>query len=355
MFDYARDAISSVLFHTPMNVRLWLTQRCNYRCEMCSAVQDSNGPEMDLDALRGAFRNLKKTRVRQVVLTGGEPTLRADIVDIVEACASAGFRVRMQTNGGPQVTEALLDRCYDKGLSDLSVSLDTLDPSLQDEICKARGVVSSALRVLKHAAARHGHRGVVSANVVMSALNFQELPSIIRATRQLGIFFGPCIYTRSFTSDTFQGAPADRFDLRSIPADVRESVFDQMLELYDQDYPIITASRTLRAMRDFMRSGSMAWPCRAGELSFDVLPSGELAPCCEKTASARQAPVANIRRDDFLAVYQSREFRDKCRTAREACPGCLYACYRDPAYLRYDPRTQVETLSKTVRYGKWAS
>jgi MoaA/NifB/PqqE/SkfB family radical SAM enzyme len=353
VLKFARGALNTILLSAPLNVRLWLTTRCNFDCQMCGVKGLGLRDEMSLEQLAQVARNLRRIRVSQVILTGGEPLLRSDVVQVVRLFAGRGFVVRIQSNGAAHVTEDLLRRCYDAGLQDISVSLDTLDPRMQDAICGAGEVTANALRVLRFCARHYGHRGVVAANVVLSAKNFVELPRLARFLHQQGLFFDPCIHSGTFAGGRAgDRQPDDPFSLARRSSPATEEVMQRLLQMAAENYRILTTRRTLLDLRRYLRTGDCSWDCRAGELSFDVLPGGQLAPCCETVETALEEPVADLTREDFVAVFRSPAFRDKCRRRREACAGCLYGCYKDPLYLSRDPRVQLEALRKALAFGK---
>lgn len=354
MFRYAQGVLRSILFGTPLNVRLWLTSRCNYRCRMCAVPGMQSSPEMTLEVLSVVADNLKKIGASQVIFTGGEPLLRDDIVDIVRLFHQYGFILRIQTNGGAHVTEELLDRCYAAGLDDISISLDTLDAEKQDRICNAENVLSNAQRVISHCVKNYSQKGVVAVNVVISAKNFFELPDLIEYVHGVGAFFDPCIFVRNFSSQPFeeQSSPNDEFSLLRLDKAATDQVFKKILNYMDRGYRILTIKRMISDLQSYMSSGDCRWQCAAGMLSFDVAPIGYMAPCCDTISWAYEFPVADCKLRDFVDVFNSREFKDKCRKVRTECSGCLFGCYRYPKYLMSDIGVQKEALYKGVRFGK---
>lgn len=112
-------------------LRLSVTEKCNFRCTYClpggcpkgAAEQPLSAPE--IRRLLAAFAELGFRKVR---LTGGEPTLRTDILELVAAAAATpGVRhVGMTTNG--YRLRGLARDLADAGLSCLNVSVDSLDP-----------------------------------------------------------------------------------------------------------------------------------------------------------------------------------------------------------------------------------
>ncbi|MBN3040886.1 MAG: radical SAM protein [Candidatus Omnitrophica bacterium] len=354
MFKFAKGALGTILFGWPLNARLWITRRCNYQCRMCSIFRNEKQKEMTLDELKTVAFNLKKLRLSQVILTGGEPFLRPDIIDIIKIFKPYGFIIRIQTNAAEHVTEDLLDRAYKAGLDDISVSLDTLDPLKQDAICAGKGVLKNAKRVLDYCSKHYADRGVIAANVVISRQNFFELPQIIEFCKEKGIFFDPCIFTRKFSQAPQEDEQRKNVDLSlsGLDSDKVKEIFGKIDFMVKNNYPVLTTARTLKSLYDFMLGSGYKWKCKAGLISFDVAPSGRLAACCDTIFSADQEPVADLSSKDFISQYRSREFQEKCLRQRQDCEGCLYGCYRDPVYLAGDLRTQWESLYKSIVFKK---
>jgi GTP 3',8-cyclase len=126
-------------------LRISLVDRCNFRCTYCmpegTAIDYVAPPEILtapelLDLLRSVFIPLGFTRFR---LTGGEPLVRSDVVEIVRAIAALPETqdLSMTTNGF--LLADLAQDLYDAGLRRLNISLDSLDPGIFDQIIGNRG------------------------------------------------------------------------------------------------------------------------------------------------------------------------------------------------------------------------
>lgn len=73
----------------PFLVTLVVTRRCNSRCRMCNIWQDKDSPQLSLEQIQHIFGRDDFSFVRQLVLTGGEPTLRSDLPDLFEVVRAA--------------------------------------------------------------------------------------------------------------------------------------------------------------------------------------------------------------------------------------------------------------------------
>ncbi len=128
-----RIAQGIFLRSNPLYVQFYITARCNLTCQQCNIIYaNSDVRECTLTEIEKIAENLAEIGVAIVLLTGGEPFVRKDLPEIVNAFVRNGIHVRMQTNG--LASEAELARCVKFGACDISISLDTLYPSLQDSI-----------------------------------------------------------------------------------------------------------------------------------------------------------------------------------------------------------------------------
>jgi cyclic pyranopterin phosphate synthase len=113
-------------------LRISLTDHCNLRCIYCMPEDMTFRPNADLmqdDEIMVFARLFASLGFDKIRLTGGEPTVRANVVDIVRGIASTeGIRsVSMTTNG--LLLKKLAQPLADAGLQRVNVSIDTLDPA----------------------------------------------------------------------------------------------------------------------------------------------------------------------------------------------------------------------------------
>jgi AdoMet-dependent heme synthase len=140
---------ATAAFTRPYVVSWNLTYRCNLACEHC--YLDAGGSPLVQDA---AFSDRSELTTEQcfrvvdeiaafapetvTILTGGEPLLRRDILEIVRYAAAKGLWVVVGTNG-VKITETLAALLVKEGVRGLALSLDALDPDRHDRFRKVRG------------------------------------------------------------------------------------------------------------------------------------------------------------------------------------------------------------------------
>jgi GTP 3',8-cyclase len=162
-------------------VRISLTDRCNYRCHYCmpeEGVELVPKPDvLSFEEVTRIVRALATAGVRRVRLTGGEPTVRKDLVEVVRQLAALELDdLAMTTNG--HYLAGLAAPLKAAGLKRLNVSIDTLDHDKFRHITR-RGDLSQVLHGLD-AAARAGFRGTKINAVVMGGVNDGEIAELCR-------------------------------------------------------------------------------------------------------------------------------------------------------------------------------
>lgn len=94
-----------------------VTGRCNYRCRHCyMSAPDAKYGELDHDAVIRMAHEIGDCGILQVTLTGGEPLLRSDFLDIVDALLEQEIRIKQIYTNGALVNETLLKELGRRGL-----------------------------------------------------------------------------------------------------------------------------------------------------------------------------------------------------------------------------------------------
>jgi len=120
-----------------LNLRVSLTQRCNLKCPYChreGQMPSSGLREMTADEVVRIVRIAVGLGINRVKLTGGEPLLRADIVEIVSGLAKIdGLRDLSMTTNGTRLS-VLAERLREAGLKRVNVNLPSLDKKTYSEL-----------------------------------------------------------------------------------------------------------------------------------------------------------------------------------------------------------------------------
>lgn len=166
-------------------LRISLTERCNLRCLYCMPEEGvdltPSSQLMTTEEVMRVARLFVGAGVDKIRLTGGEPTLRPDLPELVGRMAAlSGVKaVGITTNG--IVLDRRMEQLREAGLTLLNISLDTLRPERFEAMTRRRGH-DRVLRSI-HAAVRCGFDPVKVNVVVMRGVNDDEIPDFVELTR----------------------------------------------------------------------------------------------------------------------------------------------------------------------------
>ena len=141
-------------------------------------------PDRDTETLR---RLLEEGRpaAEDLVLTGGEPTVRRDLPDLIAHARALGYaRIQLQTNGRMLCNRPRLESLVAAGLTEVSPALHGPDPDTHDALTRAPGSFKQTLRGIRNARALG--LPVVLNSVVVRA-NMTQLPRMAELFTRLDV------------------------------------------------------------------------------------------------------------------------------------------------------------------------
>jgi cyclic pyranopterin phosphate synthase len=152
-------------------LRLSVTDRCNLRCIYCMPEKGINLMDrrelLTFEEILEVVRILSELGIKKIRLTGGEPLLRDNILDLIQSIRSIPKieDISLTTNG--TLLDRFLKDIYRAGIRRINVSMDSLDPKKYREITRG-GDLGKVLVAVK----RSIHMGFesVKINVVLTSL-----------------------------------------------------------------------------------------------------------------------------------------------------------------------------------------
>jgi pyrroloquinoline quinone biosynthesis protein E len=168
----------------PLALLAELTHRCPLRCPYCSNPTALTRPGEELDTATWArvFREAAELGCLQVHLSGGEPTARRDITELVRAAGEAGLYTNLITSG-VLTGEAKLAALARAGLDHVQLSVQDAEPGSADRIGGYRGGHARKLEFARHV---HDAGLPLTLNAVVHRQNLDRLPAMIDLALALG-------------------------------------------------------------------------------------------------------------------------------------------------------------------------
>jgi cyclic pyranopterin phosphate synthase len=164
------------------DMRVSVTDRCNLRCTYCMPADFSDWLPGDhllsIDEMLEVIEIATEHGIESIRLTGGEPLLRPDLVEIVRRINALPLKPRISLTTNALRLEALAQPLADAGLERVNVSLDTLDRARFSELTK-RDRFADVLSGIE-AAQRAGLTPLKVNTVLMRGINDDEAVPLLQ-------------------------------------------------------------------------------------------------------------------------------------------------------------------------------
>jgi len=170
------------------DLRISVTDRCNFRCFYCRSADPENYQEHDqilswteFERLGRVFRELG---IRKVRVTGGEPLLREGVEGFVAKLAEVGYEDLSMTTNGHLLSERY-EGLLAAGLKRINISLDSLKPVKFEKITRTKTFASVIAGI---DAAQNSRLGPVKVNAVLvRGFNDDEVEAFAEFARERGV------------------------------------------------------------------------------------------------------------------------------------------------------------------------
>lgn len=326
-----RPLVASVLTHQqPLYVQYYVTARCNLRCVQCNVIY-SNGDqeECSLTQAEQIAANLAAIGTSIVLLTGGEPFARTDLPKIAKAFITAGVHPRIQTNGF--ASREQLEEMVALGVKDISISLDSLAPSLQDQLNgDVKHSWEQALERVSIINELFPPDAFCSFGCVLSPNNIDHVTSVVRFATEIGWWVSLVPAHQTSTREPRSFATYDKnlvFDPTLYPK--VSQLMDELKWMKRQKYNIYDSDEYLDDIYRYVTGSPIRWRrrnnnvCDSPNLYFAIQPNGEMSVCCDYRLS-QSFPVWH---KDFPSQYKERVMFPETRSIAAKCTGCMYGSF----------------------------
>ncbi|KXA96987.1 hypothetical protein AKJ37_04015 [candidate division MSBL1 archaeon SCGC-AAA259I09] len=218
---------------------VFVTNRCNLRCSYCFANSGAEGfvyePSLEeLEEMMRQVREEKPVPSKAVQITGGEPTIRNDLLDIVEMAVDMGFRhVQVNTNGIKLAESGeYCQELRDAGVNTIYMSFDGLTKESNPWIEQNKKAIENL---------RKAGLGVVLVPTVIKDMNLDQLGDIINYAKEnldvvRGVNFQPVSFTGRITNITEEDRESGRVDYATMIKQIEKDLDGQIGE--EDWYPV---------------------------------------------------------------------------------------------------------------------
>jgi MoaA/NifB/PqqE/SkfB family radical SAM enzyme len=295
---------------------------CNATCEHCSffkGVEEKGRHVLSLDECKKTIKEAQELGVSIINFVGGEPTLRADLPEILQSVNKDLSSTILFTNGS--VLTEKIDKLKQAGLDAVYVSIDSSDPKRHDKFRGKEGLFEKAIEGIQKAKSIGLTTGF-SCCVTPESFKFGEFDKLIELAKKVGVH----------EILVFDSMPSGRYKFRKDLIDnnkwVEEMIKQSEKYNSDQSYPGVLVWAYVTSHRSV--------GCACGTSYFYVSPYGDIMSCDfnhVKYGSVLQKPLYEIwdklsSMDDFKCSkwggckIKSSDYLKKGTVAADSQCGC---------------------------------
>jgi len=121
----------------PLRMDLAVTYRCQNKCAHCYNEPERKVEELDTESWKRCLDRCYEAGIPHVVFTGGEPTLREDLPDLVAYAEELGLVTGLNSNGRKLADAAAVERLKEVGLDHVQITLESAEAAIHDEMTGA--------------------------------------------------------------------------------------------------------------------------------------------------------------------------------------------------------------------------
>lgn len=315
--------------NAPLIVFLEVTRRCNLACQYCFTEKHRRKRleiELDLPDFKRLFDEMSSLGVSELVIGGGEPTLRADLFEILESARENDLVTSITTNG-TLVTPEIAKQFASYSLRYIRVSLDGTEET--NNSLRGKGAYEKAVRgisMLQDAGNDVGLR------MVLNAVTIDKIHESIEIAEHFGC------KTLGISTIRPSGKALDNEYLYMLPKEEHYRAISEIMELQKQtdvrlslseDCPYVEGLEA--KSEDFNQFGS-GFGCAATKTTCSIDPFGSVSPCGFIRGAIGDIHIGgNIKEQSLKEIWdESASWRFmRSLEGNEKCNSCDYytQCY----------------------------
>jgi radical SAM protein with 4Fe4S-binding SPASM domain len=258
-------------YSAPLRMDLALTFKCQNNCIHCYAGGSHESVELSTTQWKQVIDCLSQIGIFIVTFTGGEPTLREDLTELLQYAQDKGMVTGLITNGRKLKDKAYVAALEKAGLDFVQVTLESHKPMVHDLMTAAEGSWKETVVGIKNAV----HSQIyVTTNTTLSKYNAHDFLKTIDYISELGVAAFGCnslIYSGKANAVSQEFALSIE-DLKPLLTKVRDKA--QQLNL-----KFLWYTPTQYCRFDPVQLGLGVKSCTAAMINMCVGPNGDVYPC----------------------------------------------------------------------------
>lgn len=182
--DIEKEEPFTYKYTAPLRMDLALTFRCQNDCIHCYAGGPHETPELSTQQWKQVIDKLSDIGVFIITFTGGEPTLREDLPDLLKYAQEKGIVTGLITNGRKLKDQSYVKLLEKAGLDFVQVTIESHKSEVHDKMTNAVGSWTETVAGIKNAVNSEIY---VSTNTTLSKNNAEDFLQTVNFIKSLGV------------------------------------------------------------------------------------------------------------------------------------------------------------------------
>jgi radical SAM protein with 4Fe4S-binding SPASM domain len=290
--DVQKEEPFTYQYSAPLRMDLALTFRCQNDCMHCYAGGPHETAELSTEKWKNAIDRLSQIGVFIATFTGGEPTLRDDLVELVQYAQSKGMVTGLITNGRKLDRKTYVEQLERAGLDFAQITLESHIEKIHDAIASAEGSWKETVSGIRNAVQSQIY---VTTNTTLNRHNAQEFLSTIDFIRALSVSAFGC---NSLIHSGRANLLNDNF---ALPLEALSDLLPKIRSKAGRlGMKFLWYTPTQYCKFDPVQLGLGVKSCTAAMINMCVGPNGDVYPCQSYFES-----LGNILNDSWDGIWNS--------------------------------------------------
>ena len=294
----------------PYRMDLALTYRCNNDCAHCYNARERDFGELDTHSWFDILDRLWDQAIPHVVFTGGEPTLREDLPDLIAHAESNGQITGLNTNGRRLSDRRYVEKLVQAGLDHVQITLESHAAAIHDRMVQRKGAWKQTVAGIQNALETPLY---VMTNTTMLRDNSPQMAETLDFLASLGV---PTLGLNALIYSGHGKTVGTGLDEKELPALLQMA--REHTEAHNQR--LIWYTPTQYCNFDPMQLELGVKGCTAALYNMCVEPDGGVLPC-----QSYYQPMGNLLTTPWEAIWHhdlAVSLRER-RYVSEKCTDCV--------------------------------
>ena len=308
---------------------------CNANCKPCfyrrELYKEINKTKiLSIEQWDNVLSEAKELGAKELIISGGEPTLYKNLIDLIKIGKRYQMHVCVNTNGS-LITEEFAKNLVTAGLDEVRISIYSPKPKIHDEIRSFDGLwekATNAVRIFRKLTKKNSSFNIIAQTIIFNK-NYRDLPELFQLYYELGV--------TTINLSYIEGDFTKQYLLKETEIeDFKRNIIPKLMEFCALlDKPLIATAKKavehlygedIASISEFAKG--IYRPGDAGRLSCQIpkhqaliLANGDIHPC-NIVEYTHEPVVGNLFMNTFSEIWQGSKWNDFRKKPFDYCSLC---------------------------------